>query len=147
LRWGGAHVAQPREHGLAGINEKVVLLFEMLVQGPQMGAVQVQDAAAALAAEQEACPVPVLVVAVLVKGALLRADLVDVARRLQPLQLAVDGGQAHGTARGPQLLRQLVDGDELPAPPGQTLQHGLLLPGGIRHALASKLKMKIIFIL
>ena len=62
----------------------------MLVEGPELAAVRVDDPAAVFAAEEEAVPLPA--VAVAVAGALLRCDLVDQALALQPGTQIVDLG-------------------------------------------------------
>ena len=105
----------------------------MLVEGPELAAVRMDDPAAVFAAEEEAVPLPA--VAVAVAGALLRCDLVDEALALQPLQLAVDGGKAHRGALVPQLLRQSGGAEYRPAPAGKAVQNGLLLLGVVWHGI------------
>lgn len=106
------------------------------------------DAAAAAAFEQKAVPVAAAgVAAQLIKGAFGGVDPVDLSRRRQLFQLPVNGGQAHGTARAPQLLRQLRGGKGFLPALFKAAQHRLLLPGVIGHTDPSNLKMIIVLTL
>ena len=67
----------------------------------------------------------------LIKCAVLRADLMNLAGLLQLFQLAVYRGQPHGISAQPQLFGQSRCADGLFAALLQTLQHGLLLFGTI----------------
>ena len=69
--------------------------------------------------------------AVLVQRALPGLDAVEEPGGLQLLQLAVDGGKAHRTARPAQLLRHLTGGQGVAGPVLQTLEDGPALFRGI----------------
>jgi len=64
---------------VTGVDAEMMLRGQMLVKFLQMDAVQMDDAAAALAAQQEAVAALLGVGAVLIQRTLLGGDLVDMA--------------------------------------------------------------------
>jgi hypothetical protein len=95
-----------------------------------MSAIQVDDAAAVLAPQQETA-VDRRVGTILVKGPFLRRDPVNASRLLQLFQLAVNGGKAHGTARPAQFFRDLIGSEGLSGPLFQAAKDRLVLFGRI----------------
>ena len=85
------------------------------------------DTAAALAPEEKAAVVLRGMGAVLIEGTLLGLDFMDAPGGLQPLQLAVDGGQAHRAAGAAQVLGQVRGGEGLLGPLLQAAEDGLVL--------------------
>ena len=122
-----------------------MLLQNVLIQLPQMAAVHVLDGPAHLALQQDAVPVSVTV-AVLPAGPLVRHQLVDQPLLLQPLQLAVYGGQSHGLTAAAEPVRQCHGRGAAAGAGGDAVQHCLLLPGHIGHMRhLADLKMKTVF--
>ena len=91
-----------------------------------------ENGAAALALEQEAICVPGLV-AVLIAGALLCEQLVDLTLGHQLFQLPVYGAQPHRLTVLPQPLRQLDSRSPAAGAGGDALQYRRLLLGHIGH--------------
>ena len=122
-----------------------MLLQNVLIQLPQMSAVHVLDSPAHLALQEDTVPVGVAV-AVLPAGPLVRHQLVDQPLLLQPLQLAVYGGQSHGLTAAAEPVRQHHSRGAAAGAGGDAVQHCLLLPGHIGHMRhLADLKMKTVF--
>ena len=120
-------------------------LQNVLIQLPQMSAVHVLDGPAHLALQEDTVPVGVAV-AVLPAGPLIRHQLVDQPLLLQPLQLAVYGGQSHGLPAAAEPVRQHHGRGAAAGTGGDAVQHCLLLPGHIGHMRhLADLKMKTVF--
>ena len=143
----GTVPAQPDEDGVAGVDAEIVFRFQMCVQLMEVRALQMLNLPAGFAAQQETVLVLSAVGAELIAGAVSGADLVDASGLLQPLQLAVDGGEAHGLSGLVEVLGQLSGGQRFLGPLLQAVEHGLLLFGDVRHAVISNLKMIIILTL
>ena len=100
----------------------MVLLLQMPVQLPQMGAVQMADRAALFTLQQKAAAL-VMGGAVLIVSSLICDHLVDKALSGQTLQLPVHRGKPHLLALGMQLLRQLRSRGAPLRTAGNILQH------------------------
>ena len=86
-------VAEPGQHGAAGVNAKVVFGGQMAADLLQMLTVQMDHPAAALTPQQKAVVGMPGLGAVLVERPLLRGDLMDQPLLGQLVQLAVNGCQ------------------------------------------------------
>ena len=114
------------------VRPETVVCRQVAAELLQMGAVQMDHASAALAPQQKARP-GAAVDTELVQRPFSRVHPVDAAHRLQPLQLAVYGGQPHRALVPPQDLRDLAGGEGLLRPALQTAEDGLSLSRVIGH--------------
>jgi hypothetical protein len=128
-----AGFTQAGQCGFPKVNPEMVGGLQMMRQFFQMSAVQMDDAPAGFAPEQETGVPALRMGTILEQGALLGADPMDPACGLQLFQLTVDGGKTYRMAGLPQVGGQIRGGQSLFRPLLQTVENGLLLFGGIYH--------------
>ena len=117
----------------AGVNAEMMGHFQMMRQLFQMSAVQMDDATAGFAPEQETGMSAFGMGTILKEGAFFRVYPVDPAGGLQLFQLTIDGGQPHRVTGLAQIGGQIRGGKRLLGALFQAVQHSLLLFGGIYH--------------